>query len=137
LKKSFRLIKSIYLWIIIISIGCTIILPSSVTQEINIDTNVNHPSDEALSLQTSDDEYNFFSFAIIWGEFKTKEYPIPFIGLEVRNPYNNTMHVIGWVSYEHRFIYRNASFVYCPWWIGFVGSHRLFVIAWGHSVRVS
>lgn len=85
--------------------------------------------------QASDDDYNFFSVAIIWGEFEIKEYPIPFIGLEVRNPYpyNNTMYVIGWVSYEHKFIYRNASYVYCPWWIGFVGRNKLFVVGWGYT----
>jgi hypothetical protein len=33
--------------------------------------------------------------------------------------------------------YRNAPYVFCPWWLGIVRQHRLFVIGWGNSIRVS
>lgn len=89
--------------------------------------------------QMLDEEYNFFPFAIIWGPFNTLVYKSFFGGLYVKNIdiNNQSMNVIGWVGYDGvGFIYRNASSVYCPWWIGFVSQHRLFVIAWGNSIQV-
>jgi hypothetical protein len=81
-----------------------------------------------------DDNYSFFSFAIIWGEFEILNYKHPLRRLDAYNPYpyNQTMHVIGYVGHSGvGFIYKNASRVYCPWWLGFVRQHSLFVIGWG------
>lgn len=84
----------------------------------------------------SDEEYNFFPFAIIWGEFEILNEKHFLRGLDVYNPYpyNKTMHVIGFVGHDSIVIYKDAAFVYCPWWLGVVGQHRLFVIGWGDSV---
>ena len=90
-------------------------------------------------VETSDDEYNFFSFAIIWGTFEIVSFNGFWTGLKVYNsePDNNTLHIIGYVGYDRvGFIYRNASFVYSPWRLGIIHPHSLFVIAWGNSIRV-
>jgi hypothetical protein len=95
-------------------------------------------NDTPEQIETSDDDYSFFSFAIIWGEFEILNEKHILRGLDVYNPYpyNKTMHVIGYVGYDGvGFIYKNASNVGCPWWLGFVSQHRLFVIGWGNSVQ--
>jgi len=88
-------------------------------------------------IETSNADYNFFSFAIVWGEFEFVKKPYPLINLQVYNSNlsNDTLNVIGYVR-GVGFIYRDADNVYCPWWLGVVRSHRLFVVAWGHSIQV-
>ena len=112
-----------------------ILLFVGVTIAPGVNATISKPSE---IVETSDDEYNFFSFAIIWGEFEFVKKPYLLISLEVYNSdiNNQSMNVIGYVR-GVGFIYRNASWVYCPWWLGVVRSHRLFVIAWGHSVHVT
>jgi hypothetical protein len=96
-------------------------------------------NDTPEQIETSDDDYSFFSFAIIWGEFEILNEKHILRGLDVYNPYpyNKTLHAIAYVGYDGvGFIYKNASRIYCPWWLGFVSQHRLFVIGWGNSVQV-
>ena len=137
LKRYPRLIQQVSCLMIVFCIGFSTTL-SYMGKAVIIDKNTEQSTNDTLKLSTNNDDYNWFNFAIIWGEFEILSFKSLLGGLRVYNPYpyNNTMHVIGWVSYEDRFVYRNASNVYCPWWIGFVGSHRLFVIGWGNSVIV-
>jgi hypothetical protein len=91
-------------------------------------------SDEPQVTQGKNDDYCFFTFAIIWGKFDVLESKIPLFNLTAGNRYtfNRTMSVIGWVTYEHRFIFKKSNRVSCDWWLGFVvGSNRLCVVGWG------
>jgi hypothetical protein len=100
------------------------------------------PTIGAQSLQLheeKDDTYHFFPFAIIWGEFEILNEKNFLRGLNVYNldPNNNTLHLIGYVGFDGvGFYYGDYSRVYCPWWVGVVGQHHLFVIEWGNNIQV-
>jgi hypothetical protein len=94
-------------------------------------------SERKIVKNTMDDEYHFFSFAIIWGKFEILKFNEFWGGLYVYNsdPNYNTLHIIGYVGYNGvGFIYGNYSGISCPWRLGIVLQHRLFVIGWGVSV---
>jgi hypothetical protein len=138
LKKRNHFVNQVYFVFVIFGFITTILLPQGIAQQNLPSTQIisTLPSNQIKNVQ--DDNYSFFSFAIIWGEFKILNYKHPLRGLEAYNPYpyNKTMHVIGYVGYDGvGFIYKNASNVGCPWWLGFVSQHRLFVIGWGNSVQ--
>jgi hypothetical protein len=99
---------------------------------------IDQSADDSHIKNFNNNDYNFFPFAIIWGKYEKLEGTGIFVSLDIENPppYNQTMHVIAYVDYEHRFIYRTASSVHAPLWFGFIGKHRLFIIALGDSVVV-
>jgi hypothetical protein len=114
----------------IILLFITIVCSPSITAK------VSKPSEY---VETNDDVYHFFPFAIIWGEFEILNEKNFLRGLDVYNPwpyYNETLHLIGYVGYDGvGFYYGDYSRVYCPWWVGVVGQHHLFVIGWGNSIQ--
>jgi len=78
---------------------------------------------------TNNDNESFFNFAIIWGTFEIRYDVFPFLRLVVynRDPWENkTINVIGYMNWEHKFVYKKAFYIQCNfWWIGIVGKHRL------------
>lgn len=119
--------------IIILCIGSTIIPPSCTAQTSMGTVNVIQNANNSQSKHGDNDDYNFFSFAIIWGSFEILDFNGFFAGTQAHNPspYNRTMYVIGWVDYEHKFIFKTSYYITVPWRIGFVDHHKLFIIAWG------
>jgi hypothetical protein len=139
MKKNIYFVNQIFCLIYTICFITTILLPQGIAQQNLPPTQIisTLPSNQIKNVQ--DDNYSFFSFAIIWGEFEILNEKHILRGLDVYNPYpyNKTLHAIAYVGYDGvGFIYKNASRVYCPWWLGFVSQHRLFVIGWGNSVQV-
>ena len=103
----------------------------------NQNENGTESEDNSQKIKLNDD-YHFFPFAIIWGKYEKLIRTGIFGSLYIENPspYNPTMHVIGYVDYEHRFIHRRAAVITCPCWFGFLGRDSLCIIAWGASVTV-
>jgi len=117
--------KCLVVGIILLFVGIAI------SPEVNATIN-----NESKTIETSDYDNNFFLFAIIWGEFEILEKPYPLHNLNVYNSDDNqTMNVFGYVG-GVSLIYRTASWVFCPWWLGIVRQHKLFIIAVGNFIRV-
>jgi len=85
---------------------------------------------------SSDDEIDFFDFAIIWGTFEVRWSVFPLIDLTVynRSPWNNrTINVIGYVISDHQWYFKKAAYIACNYLhLGIVGFHRLGVVAYGN-----
>jgi hypothetical protein len=134
LKKNIISLKFIISLIIIFSV-CFSVPLTCIARPTTEDININQSSYFPHKIQENNDDYHFFALAIIWGEFEILRYKNPFFGFSVENPfpYNLTMSVIGYVDYEHKWVFMKSYFIVSPHWIGFVGQHHLCVFAWGYE----
>jgi hypothetical protein len=102
----------------------TIAVPTQgVSKTINYEDNT-----ESIS---SNDAY-FFTFAFVKGEYENRSKWFAYFNLW--NPdFTNTIDVLGYTAWEHKFYSVKAYEVIGSSRIGFIGRHHCYIFAWGYS----
>jgi len=90
-------------------------------------------TDDSQKTSSKNDDYDWFSFAIVWGSFEILKYKhISQFRISNEPYYNDTINVIGYVDYEHIFFFKKSYDVTGGGLrIGLTGNHKLFVVVWG------
>jgi hypothetical protein len=130
--------------VVVFSFISGVIMPACSAQICTMQSNetepLKFPSQDKMGQSNYDDDETFFNFAIIWGTFEHK-FRVPFIALRANNSgpwYNQTMYVIGYQNWVPKWVFKTSYEIYCGFlYIGFVGFHRLCVIAWGNVAAFS
>lgn len=77
-----------------------------------------------------DDRYNF-TCAFVWGKYEMMDKWIDYFHIHNSNITNNTINVLGYKNWEHRWYRVMANEVTGGLRIGFVGRHQCCVFAFG------
>jgi hypothetical protein len=131
LKKRQQIMKYVSCIIIILLIGITL-LPGITVRIKAMSIQADLFSIKNQAMQKDNNDYDEFTFAIIWGKYEVMKDKIFLFHLEVMNPNpdNRTISVLGYVDYEHKFVFKKSNWIDCFRWSGFIGHDHLFIIAW-------
>jgi hypothetical protein len=107
---------------------CLILLLSIAISFHGVGKTIDH--EENTGSISNDDEIYFFTFAFVKGEYENCWKHVAYFRIWNSN-FTNTMDVLGYKAWEHKFYSVKAFSVVGSHRIGFIGRHHCCIFAWG------